>query len=578
MVNSMPASRLPGSEKTKEASLGRRILKTARSGESSTNSPSTRRTKSAMLDAYKAKMENITAKFGSGQSSMVFKKSGFEDSCSHAISSTPSPKPSSSVSFTGANNLTISCSSPGTPGGASSSKSSSNSLRRKTYSRKTKMDVSVSTSNTPSRYSARSKIRSENPSPLSTHYKSISSCTSLASSIDGCSSESSSSASTANQRSSNSKSILNTTSRGPLQLQNHPRDQSSLREGSQSIVCVQNASRGTDTVAAKSTRDFKPSGLRLPSPKIGFFDEEKHMVPTVRGSSQLDFEVRSALPCIDRDTKNKTDDMLQPARTLLETLHMKPGSQQTGVLHLSSGMKPRNAARFQELDNASKVSGTSRTKRNCLDTSLKAQIDTSPAVDSEKCLKTRKVTAGGLDARKFSPHSSLREERKGNGGILKNKTIIESKWHIRLRGNKISTNKGETGVHSEESSQNHPENDLHLLQKTETENLSDFEDQVDGLRKYLEVIDLSKDLVTEHKRKRGCSYSHCYDNSLENRSTLYLPTSVEFLPRTRTPLAEKNSVCNGGGVFGGLTESTTEKAAEKASALPSSDSTQKENS
>ncbi|KAA8539359.1 hypothetical protein F0562_026051 [Nyssa sinensis] len=627
-VKSMPAFRrqsinMQGSEGIKkEASIRAQMVQhTARSGESNssslkppnklrqTNPISGRQTKRASSGTNYVKTENKIAKAGSGQGSMVSKKSGLGDSYGLTNTSKPSPKSSSSVSLTARNDST--CSSYDTSSSASSSKSSSNSLRRKTESRNTKAVASVSTSNTPLRYSTRSKIGLGNPI-LSIHLLSMSnhsSCTSPASSIDGWSSESSTSTSTVNQRSISSEASLDTTSfKGAhfgsdqaSDLQSHPCDQSSF--------CQESPSRGTDPVAAEPTRNFKPSSLRMPSPKIGFFDEDKSMVPAVRGCSRVHFEVQSALPYFNRATNRKRAGKLQ---TFPDIGDLKLGSQQNGVLHPALGIKPSCAVQFQKLDNASpKVSGTMQTLKNCLDTAPKAHIDISPEVGREKCLKTRKVGAEGHDTRKFSLHSSLREEGKGTEGILKNKMGIERKGHPRLRANKISANKDESVLSQEinpykkeheETSQHHLENGLHLLHKNKKENLSNCEDRVNGLSRYFEVIDLSRDMVIEPKGKGGYSHSQFGDNYLENYSApvvsscstehlicgqqkdslnilskpspLYLPTTVEFIPSTRTVLADRTSVCNRSGSFGELIESTI----VKASTFPHPDSTEKENS
>ncbi|KAA8539357.1 hypothetical protein F0562_026049 [Nyssa sinensis] len=494
-VKSMPAFirqsiNMQGSERIKkEASIRPQMVQhTARSGESNssslkppnilrqTNLISGRQTERASSGTNYVQKENKIAKAGSGQGSMVSKKSGLGDSYGLTNTSKPSPKSSSSVSLNARNDST--CSSYDTSSSASYSKSSSNSLRRKTESRNTKAAASVSTSNTPLRYSTRSKIGLGNPI-LSIHLLSMSnhsSCTSPASSIDGWSSESSTSTSTVNQRSISSEASLDTTSfKGAhfgsdqaSDLQSHPCDQSSF--------CQESPSRGTDPVAAEPTRNFKPSGLRMPSPKIGFFDEHKSMVPAVGGFSQVHFEVQSALPYFNRATNRKRVGKLQ---TFPGIGDLKLGSQQIGVRHPA------------------------------LDAAPKAHIDISPEVGREKCLKTRTVGAEGHDTRKFSLHSSLREEGKGTEWILRNKLGIERKGNPRLRANKISANKDESVLSQEinpykkeheETSQHHLENGLHLLHKNKKENLSNCEDRANGLSRCFEVIDLSRDMTALKKR------------------------------------------------------------------------------
>ncbi|KAL7265038.1 hypothetical protein ACSBR1_002900 [Camellia fascicularis] len=511
--------------------------------------------KKISLGADHVKMGNKVATLGSGKD-LVSKKSGLGNSCC-STSSTTSLESSSSVSVTTSNDSSASCS----PSGSASSLKSSSNSRRKADSRKSRLAASSSTSKTPLRCSLGDKIVLENPG-LSTPSLSMSNHSSYespASSIDGWSSESSS---TANQSSNCLEVSFHTsTSRGAclgndatqaLNFPSFPHDECFDDQESHQTrfpnLCLE-VVRGTTNDLAKSTRNFKPSGLRMPSPRIGFFDEDKAMLSTV-GRAQ------SALPNISGVTNRKRPDKLQTTRILLENGDTKLGSVQNGVINPSLNAIRRYAAQNQELDkNSPKMSSTSATSRNLPGKTSKGQTDTSPQLCRENCSRSSKVIDGGHNSKKLGLHSNLKAERKRTEGILKNEMGGESKRPM-------------TKEH-ERASRCPLENDPHSLHDNEKENIPSFGDHVNGLNRCLEVIDLNRGVVTELEGKRGCSHSHLGDNFAENdRDPIYissfskeylfprqqvlpnmlsktgplsLSTTVELMPSTRTPLADKNS-------------------------------------
>ncbi|GMP30430.1 hypothetical protein CsSME_00005100 [Camellia sinensis var. sinensis] len=507
--------------------------------------------KKISLGADHVKMGNKVVTLGSGKDFILSKKSGLGNSCS--TSSTTSLESSSSVSVTTSS--------------ASSLKSSSNSRRKADY-RKSSLAASGSTSKTPLRCSLGDKIVLENPG-LSTPSLSMSNHSSYespASSIDGWSSESSS---TANQSPNCLEVSFHTsTSRGAclgndatqaLNFQSFPHDECFDDQESHQTrfpdPCLE-VVRGTANDLAKSTRNFKPSGLRMPSPRIGFFDEDKATLSTVGRDFLFHFGAQSALPNISGVTNRKRPDKLQTTRILLENGDTKLGSVQNGVMNPSLNAIRRYAAQNHELDkNSPKMSSTSATLRNLPGKTSKGQTDTSPQLCRENCSRSSKVIDGGHNSKKLGLHSSLKAERKRTEGILKNEMGGESKRPM-------------TKEH--ERASRHPlENDPHSLHDNEKENIPSFGDHVNGLNRCLEVIDLNRGVVIELEGKRGCSHSHLGDNFAENdRAPIYsssfskeylfprqqvspnmlsktgplsLSTTVEFMPSTRTPLADKNS-------------------------------------
>ncbi|THF96001.1 hypothetical protein TEA_011816 [Camellia sinensis var. sinensis] len=469
--------------------------------------------KKISLGADHVKMGNKVATLGSGKDFILSKKSGLGNSCS--TSSTTSLESSSSVSVTTSS--------------ASSLKSSSNS-RRKADSRKSSLAASGSTSKTPLRCSLGDKIVLENPG-LSTPSLSMSNHSSYespASSIDGWSSESSSTA----HQSSNclEVSFHTSTSRGAclgndatqaLNFQSFPHDECFDDQESHQTrfpnLCLE-VVRGIANDLAKSTRNFKPSGLRMPSPRIGFFDEDKAMLSTIGRDFQFHFGAQSALPNISGVTNRKRPDKLQTTGILLENGDTKLGSLQNGVINPSLNAIRRYAAQNQELDkNSPKMSSTSATSRNLPGKTLKGQTDASPQLCRENCSRSSKLIDGGHNSKKLGLHSSLKAERKRTEGILKNEIGGESKRPM-------------TKEHGR-ANRRPLENDPHSLHDNKKENIPSFEDHVNGSNRCLEVIDLNKGVVIELEGKRGCSHSHLGDNLAENdRAPMYSSSfSKEYL-------------------------------------------------
>lgn len=387
-----------------------------------------------------------------------------------------------------------------------------------------------------------------------------------ASSIDGWSSELSS---TANQSSNCLEVSFHTnTSRGAclgndatqaLNFQSCPHDECFDDQESHQTrfpnLCLE-VVRGIANDPTKSTRNFKPSGLRMPSPKIGFFDEDKATMSTVGGDFLFHFGAQSALPNIGGVTNRKRPDKLQTTRILLENGDTKLGSMQNGVINPSLNPIRRYASQNQELDkNSPKMSSTSATSRYLPGKTSKGQTDTSPLLCRENCSRSSKAIDGGHNSKKLGLHSSLKAERKRTEGILKNEMGGQSKRPMTKERKRASWRP--------------LENDPYSLHDNGKENIPSFEDHVNGLSRCLEVIDLNRDVVIELEGKRGCCHSHLGDNFAENdRAPIYsssfskgyhfshqqvspnmlsktgplsLSTTVEFMPSTRTPLADKNS-------------------------------------
>ncbi|KAJ4979610.1 hypothetical protein NE237_010390 [Protea cynaroides] len=402
--------------------------------------------KRASLGASRLRVEHNITKAASGTRDPVVlsRKSGLSDSGSVGRRSSPSPK----SSFSGSSPVS-SVNRSGSTSSDSRGKSPANSLRNKTGSRNVNPVSSGSIHAGPLRISSTNRTDSGN-SRLSKNYSSIS----PASSIDGWSSESSSSTSTVNQRSN--KSITRKSPRSgfsvdnddhrALDLQTHPHNQASHRHGSNGTELQSElemkSSVDTSTLSQLAStnvsRSVKPSGLRMPSPKIGFFDAEKTAQRTPRGGLA---GVRNGLPkdesrisCLNGSASKSKSGKTQPARTVTRTGKVKSEPENSGVLCPTSRVKP-NIAELSEQANASpKVAG-----------------------DAVKCgtgsISNAEVN-GGLDA-------------------LKNKIVATSEGQVSLRAINISPSK-EGGP----------------CISSENENFFVIEDQVDSLSRTVEVLGL----------------------------------------------------------------------------------------
>ncbi|XP_057485986.1 uncharacterized protein LOC130772276 [Actinidia eriantha] len=505
------------------------------------NPASVGQTKKVCFGADHVKLESRTATSGFRQGLIVSKKYGFGNSCRSASSTAP-PISSSSVSLTASNDSTDSCSPFDS---AISFKSSSNSRRN---SRKPRLVATDSTSKTPLRCSLGGKSGLGKPC-LSSHLLSTSNHFSYASpdsSFDGWSSESSSAC--ANHRSNLlnpdfdastprvylgnvATQALDSHSCSHYQLFDHQEIQQTRLLNQ----CIEEVT-GTGNASAEATRNVRPSGLRMPSPKIGFFDEEKSPVLSASGGLQLHFGAHSGLPNPNAATNRKRLSKTPPARVLAENGNPKRDSKQPGVPYGALSPVPRYETRNQELDKSfPKVSTRLATMSNYPDKASKCQRNISPMY-RENCSKSRKVGDGGHDTRKLGLHSSLKPERKRTEGILITETSRESQRHVRLRSNKDVpiVQKEDKNPSKKENRWSRGHNlgkDPRSLCENEMENLPSFDYHVNNLSRYFEAIDLRRDTVIELKGKKG-SKAH----------SLSVSASVEFVPSSRTPLVNKNSV------------------------------------
>ncbi|KAL6145865.1 hypothetical protein ACLB2K_056549 [Fragaria x ananassa] len=174
-----------------------------------------------------------------------------------------------------------------------------------------------------------------------------------------------------------------------LDLQNHGKDLSAVGHETQAtgLLCrsVVNAPMERNGAPPPTS---KPSGLRLPSPKIGFFDGLKSAGSTPNGSKQP----HPLVPSSSRKYGTRTVSLsggqskgklgkLQPARTVMKEGSKKPDTQQT-----ASNMKPTSSVPVQHSLNAAKKILTPSRK------SISPKVDSKvhPKSGTENQLKDEK--------------------------------------------------------------------------------------------------------------------------------------------------------------------------------------------
>ncbi|KAI4300235.1 hypothetical protein L6164_033632 [Bauhinia variegata] len=206
-----------------------------------------------------------------------------------------------------------------------------NSLKRKGAGT-VKSPITGSGVRTPSRNASRNKTESGNNSlsGLMSVTK-LSPSVSPASSISEWSSESSST-SMAKPRSSGSRTSLDSSSRRNVSSGMDTSEPSNSRN-------LPKCARTTSTRTVLPPAPRKPSGLRMPSPKMGYFDGVKSLVRSPRGVLQSRSVVPHGLPkhgagsVSPRQVQNKAKvGKLQPARSTMSIEDTEPNNQKSACL------------------------------------------------------------------------------------------------------------------------------------------------------------------------------------------------------------------------------------------------------
>ncbi|KAF9665002.1 hypothetical protein SADUNF_Sadunf16G0076900 [Salix dunnii] len=347
---------------------------------------------------------------------------------------------------------TSSCvSSSGSLSSDSSSKSSLNFMRRKDDSRTGNHSSSTSNVKTTLKLPSRNKNQSTSShvSPYLKSMSKLSSNISPASSISEWSSASLSPTSTLNKTSNSSRSSFDISSckdasrdsaaSQVMDSQHYLNDEHSVGHGNQvgSVgKCVNKATEGSSSVLHPDS--VKPSGLRLPSPKIGFFDGVRSAVRTPNRNKQSHEALPSGLPGLGAGSVSPIGGSneaklgkLQPARTAVRGTRIM--DQVT-----ASGMKSKSTLALQESSIAAlRVSSAVKNEKRNASISLKAQNRMSFQGERKSNLKDKKV---GLEECKESLNNSDGgyTERNGDACLLKDKKETESKGDAPEKDTKVT--------------------------------------------------------------------------------------------------------------------------------------------
>lgn len=455
---------------------------------------------------------------------MVPKQSASVDSPSSINFLTPLTKSSSTVSLTTTKSSSVAGSSCDEFSSNSSCKSILSSGTRNLSSSSSKIASSNSNYKPPLRNSGRSRSRLSNEtSSIQLLSMSRHSNNSPASSLDGWSSESSSSTcSGATKRKSGNLEA---------KLRTDTHQASGLHQFTHGIMSadqhMEGALKEASSVPIEPPNTSKPSGLRMPSPKIGFFDEDKSVVRTTTDTMQFRFRSQNAVSDLNVTAVKKRPSKIQPLRYVhIPGTRNNIGSPLTPGLHCTSSTRPQRTMHFKQLDNALTKS---TVMKNSLGPDLKLRTDTSFEVDNAYCSKTRKVGKGEDDRKKIMVTSALKTEEKRNKGILKNKLGKEGKDQKAGNGILLETVNPVKKDHASAR-------ELHSL----GESKENFEDQVNGLSRHFEVIDLGGNAIELEGRN-----SNAFEHNESVDGERFVSGQQQDSPSiTRIPLADKIVGCD----------------------------------
>ncbi|XP_011006937.1 PREDICTED: uncharacterized protein LOC105112790 isoform X2 [Populus euphratica] len=416
----------------------------------------------------------------------------------------------------------------------SGSKSSLNFLR-KDDSRTGSNSSSTSNVKAELKLPSRNKNQSTS-SHLSPYLKSVpklSSNISPASSISEWSSASLSPTSTLNKMSNSSRSSFDISSckdasgdsdaSQVMDSQNYFNDEHSVGHSTQVGLlgeCVKKATTASSSVLHPDSA--KPSGLRLPSPKIGFFDGVRSAVRTPNRNKQSHEALPSGLPGFGAGSVSPSGGSnevkvgkLQPARTAVRGTRIL--DQVT-----ASGMKSKSPLLLQESSIAApRVSSAVKNERRNASISLKAQNRMSFHGERKSNLKDKKV--GLEECNKSLNHSDGGfTERNGDACFLKDKKEAECKGDAPEKDAEVTLCNGLPYITTDSSSIPKVEN-ITLLEKvsgdvkcnqnyikdsspypysTNEKQKASIEDRVDGLTKQIGTVDF---YIEMHKETVGDS-------------------------------------------------------------------------
>ncbi|XP_022745681.1 uncharacterized protein LOC111295994 [Durio zibethinus] len=529
---------------------------------------STSPTKRVSLGAKNVKMEK-DAKSVTGRGTTVSKTSALGGSKNIVLRPILSSKSSSHSPASSKTEQTTSCSSLESLASVSSdsiNKSSLNMIKQKNDYRLVNPSSSGYTITTTSKIAPKGKSQAGR-SKLSTFLKSstkLSSSISPTSSISEWSSESSSSTSATNQRPNIVRASLGTNSlkglttncdaHQVLDSQNHPTGQCSLGDGAEVTgsldESVNKVSAGISGLLHSAS--MKPSGLRMPSPKIGFFDGVRSSGCTPNGSMLSHPGVPSGLPKIGAKktspsgSSNKVKiGKLQPVTTLTAIQSPKVDVKQT-----SSTVKSRSSLSIQRSPNAAtKVLSASRNPKSNPGIAAKLQNKSSPRTGRESYSKAQGIRSAEKIVGPVFPKQVVGLGGEGAAHI-KDTKIVPLDGVPETTDDLAPKSNDQNMIGSKETAENetysHPylKTDTLLRYNTNKNEEAPVVDQVAGLVRNGDTVevDINSDTRKEPIVDSHLAYEHKeFENSLSNPAATF-PSAVTS--GSRIPFSVMDSFYN----------------------------------
>ncbi|XP_010907520.2 uncharacterized protein [Elaeis guineensis] len=245
-----------------------------------------------------------------------------------------------------------------------------------------------------------------------------------------------------------------------------------------------------------SAKSIKPSGLRRPTPKIGYFDAEKSLLRNVETFSLPGKLIRSttgnsSLVGLNKLKPSKLQ-LIKPAAKNASTKFDPPHIQLTS-LSSTHGMKPASPTCLQQLSKPSELGDTIRMTENhdlCSDVSK----DLPPCLSEESHSKVSKVANGVVDAAEFGQLSNPSTGEQASQEHSEFITAFAFGNESMMSNGKDSDFIGKVKTYEQPScgygKESHMESDLHSVTTSiEKENLFPS-DKTDGRSKDLQAKDL----------------------------------------------------------------------------------------
>ncbi|XP_039015670.1 uncharacterized protein LOC120146076 [Hibiscus syriacus] len=381
-------------------------------------------------------------------------------------------------------------------------------------------------------------------------FSNISSSISPASSISEWSSESSS-ISASNQSSNVARINLSSVSlKGPaikrdVHSQNHPTGTCSQGDGAEVTGSLNESENkvSAGTIKLLHPASVKPSGLRMPSPKLGFFDGVRSSGRTPNGSMLSHPGLPSGLPKIGAKNTSPSGSSnkekigkLQPVRTLTAIQSPKVDVKQT-----SSAINSRSSLSIRK----SPIAAT-------LARSSSINLKTSPGISPK--LQNKSSPRNGIDsAEKVAGQGSKDGADTKDTKIVPVDVVLET----------ISNVASKSNVENKISSKEEAENDTHSYTYLKTKTVLLYDASKEEATVKDEINTVRKEPIDK------------FENSLSNLTpTSPSPMTSEVTCGSRIPFSVKDSFYNTDAshdVLSGLA------AAEKTTPLPFLESTFTEN-